>query len=81
MTFWRLQKQEIEPLRQRGNCYSIPGFVSSGLVHRFIQVIQLPPVRSCPDLFRASTKTGEAAAEAVDGRVKPGHERMGGSSV
>jgi hypothetical protein len=31
MTFWRLQKQEIERLRQRENCYSIPGFVSSGL--------------------------------------------------
>jgi hypothetical protein len=30
-TFWKLQEQEIERLRQRENCYSIPGFVSSGL--------------------------------------------------
>src|SRR5215472_11574120 len=52
----------------------------SDLVHRFIQVIQFPPIRLCPDLFRASTKTDEAAAAAVDGRVKPGHERMGESS-
>jgi len=45
------------------------------LVHRFIQVIQFPPIRLRSDLFRASTKTDEAAAAAVDGRVKPGQAR------
>jgi hypothetical protein len=44
------------------------------LAHQFIQVIQLPPVHSCPDLIRAPTETDEAVG-SVDGRVKPGQAR------
>ena len=29
---------------------------------------------SCPDLTRASTKTGTAVPSSVDGRDKPGHD-------
>jgi hypothetical protein len=36
----------------------------------FILVIQLPPVRSCPDLIRAPTETGEAAAVRGCPRIK-----------
>ena len=48
--------------------------LAAPLVLRLIQLIRRAPLASCPDLFRASTKTGTTVPLSVDGRVKPGHD-------